>query len=164
MSGIQTELTLVERADRLQREYVRTLDNIDLVRWPALFAREASYVVNSRENIDLGLGLALILDDSRDRIEDRLLYITKVWEGHYNEYWPRHILGPGAPVRVEADEVEIETPFAIYMSEPGEVGSRLLAVGCYRDVVVVEDDEARFASKLVVLDTTVLPRYFVYPL
>ena len=38
------------------------------------------------------------------------------------------------------------------------------AVGQYRDEIVFTDDGARFRSKLVLLDTNVLPRYFIYPL
>lgn len=154
----------LRQADLLQREYVRVVDGVEIERWPTLFASEASYVVNSRENLERGHALAYILDDSRDRIEDRVTYVQKIWKGHYNAYWPRHILGPSAVTAVEDESLEMETPVAIYVSEPGEIGSRLLAVGVFRDAISFEQGEAKFASKLVVLDTTVMPRYFVYPL
>jgi 3-phenylpropionate/cinnamic acid dioxygenase small subunit len=151
-------------AEQLIDAYVRGLDRLEVTRWPEYFATEASYIVTSRENLERGLQIAHILDDSRGRIEDRITYITKVWDGHYNEYWPRHVLGRSIVTDVVGDDIRVETNFAIYMSEPGEVGSRLFAVGYYDDVITVQDGEAKFKSKTVVLDTTVLPRYFVYPL
>jgi 3-phenylpropionate/cinnamic acid dioxygenase small subunit len=154
----------LRQAELLQQEYVRVVDGVDLERWPTLFAREASYVVTSRENLERGHALAYVLDDSRSRIEDRVTYVEKVWKGHYNSYWPRHILGPSAVTATDEETLEMETPLAVYISEPEEIGSRLLAVGVFRDIVTFEQGEAKFASKLVVLDTTVMPRYFVYPL
>jgi 3-phenylpropionate/cinnamic acid dioxygenase small subunit len=154
----------LRQAELLQQEYVRVVDGVDLELWPTLFAREASYIVTSRENLERGHALAYVLDDSRDRIHDRVTYIQKVWKDHYNGYWPRHIIGPSVVTGSDGEDLQIETNVAIYISEPEEIGSRLLAVGVFRDAVTFEQGEAKFASKLVVLDTTVMPRYFVYPL
>jgi 3-phenylpropionate/cinnamic acid dioxygenase small subunit len=164
MTAIALPSDLLREAEQLQHAYVRTVDGQDMTAWPQLFAAEASYAVTTRENVERGLALALVLDDSRDRIEDRVTYITKVWDGHYNAYWPRHILGPSMMTGERGPDLELETPLAVYITEPGEVGSRLLAVGVYRDLVTFEDGSAKFRSKQVVLDTSVLPRYFVYPL
>ncbi|MDA8072490.1 MAG: nuclear transport factor 2 family protein [Actinomycetota bacterium] len=144
--------------------YVEAVDGRDMRAWADLFAQEASYVVVSRENVERGLPLALVMDHSRDRIEDRVTSVTKVWAGHINDYWPRHM--------ISNLDVNIDTPssggvranFALFVTEPDEIGSRLLAVGRYEDQVTLEGGVARFSSKKVVLDTTVLPRYFVYPI
>jgi 3-phenylpropionate/cinnamic acid dioxygenase small subunit len=155
---------LLEAAGSLQRAYVHTLDSLDIQAWPGYFASDPAYAVTTRENVERGLDLALVLDDSRERIHDRVVYITKVWDGHYNQYWPRHVMGPPFVIGGDGEELELETPLAVYITEPGEIGSRLLAVGVYRDVVTLQDGEAKFRSRQVVLDTSVLPRYFVYPL
>jgi 3-phenylpropionate/cinnamic acid dioxygenase small subunit len=57
----------------------------------------------------------------------------------------------------------MRTNIAVYFTEP-DGRTMLFAAGEYEDVVVVEDDTARFREKTVVLDTDLLPRYFVYPL
>jgi hypothetical protein len=54
--------------------------------------------------------------------------------------------------------------FAVYIAEQGRSGSQLLATGVYFDTVVFEDGQPKFGSKKVVVDSDVLPRYFVYPL
>jgi hypothetical protein len=41
--------------------------------------------------------------------------------------------------------------------------SELLVVGTYVDKVMVRGGVARFKSKRAILDTTVTPRYLVYP-
>lgn len=151
--------------DLLDR-YVGVVDDRRIEDWPALFAPEASYSVVTRENVERGLRVALVLDDTRARINDRVRYIQDVWEGHFNDYYPRHVLS--RTVFVGDDDppggiVTARTSFAVYLTEPGST-STLLAVGEYADRVTLAGGEARFVEKRVVLDTSVLPRYFVYPL
>jgi 3-phenylpropionate/cinnamic acid dioxygenase small subunit len=148
----------------LQSEYIRCLDELRIADWEDFFAGEAHYEVNTRENVERGLPLAHVLDHTRERIHDRVTYITNVWEGHYNAYWPRHILGEPLQIRAEDGLITAQTPFALYITEAGRSGSRLLAVGRYEDEITFEEDRPRFRRKRVVLDTTVLPRYFVYPI
>lgn len=148
----------------LLSEYARCLDELRIADWEGFFAEEAHYEVSSRENVERGLPLAHVLDHTRARIHDRVTYIMQVWEGHYNAYWPRHILGEPVAIGGDGEDSHVETPFALYITEAGSVGSRLLAVGRYEDVVALEDGSARFRRKRVILDTTVLPRYFVYPI
>ena len=148
----------------LLHAYARCLDQLRIAEWPEFFDEQACYEVNSRENVERGLPLAHVLDDTRDRIEDRVIYINEVWEGHYNAYWPRHLLAEPVQTGAAGERLHVETPFALYVTEAGVTGSRLLAVGCYQDVVSFEGEEPKFRSKRVILDTTVMPRYFVYPI
>lgn len=144
--------------------YARCLDELRITDWPAYFADEAHYEVNSRENVERGLELALVYDHTRARIHDRVTYIVDVWEGHYNPYWPRHIIGESVETERQDGVIEAQTPFALYITETGSIGSRLLVVGQYEDEIVPTPDGLRFRRRRVLLDTTVLPRYFVYPI
>jgi 3-phenylpropionate/cinnamic acid dioxygenase small subunit len=148
----------------LLSEYVRCLDELRIADWEGFFAEEAHYEVSARENVERGLPLSHVLDHTRARIRDRVTYILEVWDGHYNAYWPRHILGEPILTGVDGADSRVETPFALYITEAGSVGSRLLAVGRYQDTVTLEGGVPRFRRKRVILDTTVLPRYFVYPI
>jgi anthranilate 1,2-dioxygenase small subunit len=154
----------VERRVRaLQRRYAAAVDAKRLDEWLSLFAPECSYVVITRENIERGLPLALIHDDSTDRIHDRVVYIEHVWKGHINDYRQRHLLSDPEVV-ADADGIRVRQGFAVYLSEPSVAGSRLLATGEYEDEVTFVEGEPRFRAKRVILDADVLPRYFVYPL
>jgi 3-phenylpropionate/cinnamic acid dioxygenase small subunit len=171
VSGLELALEARERsAQRLLDAYVEAVDSKDLDRWVGLFAEEASYIVTSRDNFEIaeqrGLRpVGFVHDHSHDRILDRVTLIRKAWEGHFDDYQPRHVLSPCTidPIEDE-DAVSLRASVAIYITEPGIPASRLLAVGQYRDVVAFTGDGPRFRSKLVLLDTTTLPRYFVYPL
>jgi 3-phenylpropionate/cinnamic acid dioxygenase small subunit len=147
----------------LQRRYVRAVDEKRLDEWVSLFAVECSYIVTTRENEERGLPLALVCDDSNDRIRDRVVYIQDVWKDHFNDYRQRHILSQ-PEVSWFGGEARASVSFAVYISEPTKIGSQLLATGEYVDVVVFERGVARFREKRVILDADVLPRYFVYPL
>lgn len=151
----------------LQRRYVTAVDNGRLADWVSLFAPECSYIVTTRENVERGLPLALVHDDSADRVHDRVVYIEKVWKGHINNYRQRHILSDPHVVGIgdgDGDTVRVRQSFAVYLSEPTVAGSRLLATGEYEDEVIFVDGGPRYRTKRVVLDADVLPRYFVHPL
>lgn len=147
----------------LQRRYAAAVDHGRLEEWVSLFAPECSYIVITRENIERGLPLALVYDDSADRVHDRVVYIEKVWKGHVNGYRQRHILSD-PDVVTNGDSVRVRQSFVVYISEPTVAGSRLLATGEYEDEVIFVGDEPRFREKRVILDADVLPRYFVNPL
>lgn len=153
----------MEKVANLINAYVRALDRKDVETWATLFAKEAAYYVLPRENVERGLPMAHVLDDSRARIDDRVDYIRKVWRGHYNDYQSRHILSNIVIEPAPAELFSVQTNFAVYVTEL-EGTTSLLAVGEYQDIVVIEDDAARFKEKKVILDTGVLPRGFVYPL
>lgn len=149
----------------LLTDYVKVVDSRDIHRWPDLFADSASYQVISRENHDRGWPLSFVLDDSRERILDRVTYVHEVWRNAVNDYTPRHFISlpEMQPVEGETDEYALEASVCIYMTTlRGETG--LLAVGTYQDRVTVADGVPRFISKKVILDTAILPRYFIYPL
>ncbi len=174
--------------------YVRVVDDPERVEeWPDLFADEAEHLVVTRENLERGLPVAVIRDDSKDRILDRVTVIQKFWgadrhyndvrprhlvgpvwvepvEGeeavrHYNDVRPRHLVGPVWVEPVEGEEaVRMVANFAVWTTATVDGTPRLIALGEYRDVVVFTPQGPRFRSKWVVLDTPVLQDVFVYPL
>lgn len=150
--------------EALQLQYIRALDNADMAGWENCFANPGSYTCITRENEDQGLPVAMMLDDSRERIADRVKYVTRVWAGTFDDYRTRHFLQHLHCEALNTGEglYAVESQFMVaYTTGRGQ--SELLVVGTYLDQVVVGDDGARFRSRKAVLDTTVLPRYLVYP-
>jgi 3-phenylpropionate/cinnamic acid dioxygenase small subunit len=163
---LERDQTLMDRENsvrQLMQNYANTTDDKDLDTWTKLFATPGSYIVTTHENVARGLPLAFVLDDSNDRIIDRVTYIREVWKGHYNDYRQRHILGQSM-IKWHADIASVRTSFAVYIAQPGAVGSTVLATGEYHDEVVFESGQPRLRSKKVIIDGDVLPRSFVYPL
>jgi len=76
----------VDSAERRQAamdlltRYVRVVDDPRRIEeWPKLFSSDAEYVVITRENHERGLPIAVIRDDSKDRIIDRVTIIREFW-------------------------------------------------------------------------------------
>lgn len=153
-------------------QYVRVVDDPRRIEeWPGLFTDDAEYIVITRENHERGLPIAVIRDDTKDRILDRVTIIREFWgaggraeDRHYNDVWPRHVVGPVWVEFAKSGETLVGANFAIYQTVQVDSSPRLLAVGEYRDVVGFSGTTPRFKSKTVILDTPVLQDVFVYPL
>ena len=152
---------ILARVDALQLDYVRALDRRDLQGWADCFGENGSYACVPRENEEQGLALAIMLDDSRARILDRVTFITKVWAGTFEDYTMRHFVQRVTCGRNDTGLVTVESNFLVaYTTQRGR--SEILVAGVYHDEVEL-GPRATFRSKRAVLDTVTTPRYLVYP-
>ena len=148
--------------DALQLRYIRALDARDMEGWAACFGADGGYVCIPAENEEQGFELAIMMDDTRDRILDRVTYVNEVWSGTFEDYTTRHFVQ-----RLDCAEngdglVTAESNFMVaYTTARG--ASELLVAGIYRDEFEFGSDGAAFRSKTAVLDTVTTPRYLVYP-
>lgn len=153
---------IIERVDALQLAYIRALDNRDMAGWADCFGDPGAYVCIARENEEQSLQLAIMLDDNRERILDRVTYVTKIWVGIFEDYRTRHFVQRVRCVAKSPSLVEVESNFMVaYTTTKGR--SEILVAGSYTDEIVIDGASARFRSKRAVLDTDITPRYLVYP-
>ena len=155
---------ILARIGELQARYIHALDNKDFHAWANTFstAEDASYICIAAENEDNNLPIALMYDDCRKRIEDRITFIEKIWVGTFQDYRTRHFIERTSYNCIGNDIFAVETNFSIlYTPETGH--SDVQVVGVYKDEVIVNGSGAKFKTKRAVYDTTVLPRYIVYP-
>src|SRR2546430_11516187 len=104
----------------LLTQYIRIVDDPRRIEeWPALFSDDAEYIVITRENHERNLPIAVIRDDSKDRIVDRVTIIREFWgaggraaEPHYNDALPRHVVGPVWGEVNESGVAHVSTNFA----------------------------------------------------
>jgi anthranilate 1,2-dioxygenase small subunit len=157
------DLDVLAEIDALQNRYVAAIDGKDMNAWAACFSEreDASYICRSAENEAHGWPIALMLDDCRARILDRITFITKIWVGTFQDYRTRHFVQRVACER-DGNMWKVRSHFSIeYTLDPARTAT--LAAGIYEDVVEFVGGDARFVSKKAVYDTTVLPQYIVYP-
>lgn len=150
--------------DALQTRYIHALDSKNFSAWVDTFSSEpdASYFCISAENEDNNLPIALMYDDCRDRIEDRVVFIEKIWVDTFQEYSTRHFIQRMHVEPIDSNVYAVETNFSIvYTPETGRSGVQV--AGVYKDKIHINGIGARFKSKRAVYDTTILPRYIVYP-
>lgn len=143
--------------------YIRSLDDRNMRGWLDCFAEQASYVCTTRENIEQDLPIAMMMDDTRERLEDRVKAVEKVWAGTFEDYCTRHFVQNLMYEQVSESLWVAESNFMVtYTTATG--GMQLLAAGVYADEILVEGGLARLVSRKAVLDASVMPRYLVYPL
>ena len=154
---------ILARIDALQLRYARALDRFDMAAWLDCFPPDAgSYVCTTRENEEQALALALMMDDSHDRLRDRVTFIDEVWAGTFEEYATRHFVQRLDCAETGSGRYTVESNFMVAYTS-GRRHSEILVVGLYMDEVTLEPQGAWFSSKKAILDTVTTPRYLVYP-
>jgi anthranilate 1,2-dioxygenase small subunit len=156
------EAALLAEVDALQMRYLAALDRHDLEAWLECFAEEASYTCITRENDEAGLPVALMLDDCRARLKDRVKFVNEVWSGTFEDYTTRHFVQRFDCTPSGRGSVSVLSNFMVsYTNRRG--ASDILCTGIYQDKIDLGNGVARFRQKRAVLDTVTTPRYLVYP-
>jgi anthranilate 1,2-dioxygenase small subunit len=154
---------ILARVDELQMKYLAALDRHDMNAWLECFAEEGSYACISKENHDAGLPVAMMLDDTRARLKDRVKFIDEVWSGTYEDYATRHFVQRLECSQGSGGRFNVLSNFIVsYTNRRG--GSDILVTGVYEDDIEVTGGAARFRAKKAIMDTVTTPRYLVYPI
>jgi 3-phenylpropionate/cinnamic acid dioxygenase small subunit len=152
---------------KLQNSYIKRLDNKDMAGWLECFSKKsnASYQCISAENREANMELSLMLDDSYDRLKDRVIYIDEIWKGTFQDYRTRHFTQclEITPSTVGDSFYNVTTNFHVLYTPEDTRSTEVLVSGVYEDVVDLSTSTPAFLHKTAILDTTVLPRYLAYP-
>jgi salicylate 5-hydroxylase small subunit len=73
---------------------------------------------------------------------------------------PRMNFDRGLPL---ATEIEVRANYAAYETLPDEF-TRVFSVGQYRDRIVIIDGQMKFAEKICIFDSELVPNSLIYPL
>ncbi len=145
----------------LYAEYARSIDDLRLDDWMALFAKECAYHVLPRENVQRGLSLPIIRCRTRDMLADRIVSLQQA--NIYNIHNDRHII-TNVVARAEGnDGAQAEADFAIYQTDQ-EGETRLFSVGRYRTRLVREAGRLRIAEQTAIIDTASVPTLMSTPI
>jgi len=147
---------------RLYAEYAQAVDSGDWDRWPTFFTDDCSYRLQPRENHEGGLPLATLSFESRGMLEDRVYGIRETL--FHDPYYQRHVVGLPLVHQVQADgTIHSEANYAVFRTKLSEP-STVFNVGRYIDRVVRTDEGLKFASRLVVYDSELIPNSIIYPI
>jgi salicylate 5-hydroxylase small subunit len=142
--------------------YAAALDGDALETWPDFFTDDCFYQIIPRDNYERGLPLALIRCESKGMLQDRVFAIreTMMYESRYLRHLISGIRVTGQDDsggwRVEANYAVLETPL-------NEL-SRVFNVGRYLDRIVRDGNQLKFAEKLCVFDSLLVPNSMIYPI
>ena len=161
-SAPESLMVLHFRVSELLDRYASHVDHGRLDEWAALFAEESRYEVRTRENVEAGNPIALVLDDSKDRILDRITVIRKFWRGHHDEQYVRHLW---SALRIEDyDDCHVTATSNVVVHGCRSSGRPfVLAMGEATDDIEL-GPELRFRSRVVVLDHAAVDGAFIDPI
>ena len=151
--------------EELQHAYVHCIDAGRLEEWPNFFTDPCRYEVTTRENIDQGLPIGVIVCDSRGMLRDRIIALREA--NIYGPHSYRHMVSALRVTSTNDNVITAETNYVAYrtMLDPLNYGSsELYSVGLYQDTVVIENGIARFREKKVLVDTARIQSLLVTPL
>jgi 3-phenylpropionate/cinnamic acid dioxygenase small subunit len=152
---------LRRRIEALQLDYVHSIDDGELDRWPGFFTDPCLYRVTGRDNFDAGLELGVMRFEGRDMLRDRVTSTL-----HTALFAPRRLCHVLSGTRIDGrdgDGITARTNVAIYQTS-ADGDTLLLMAAQYRDLVVAVDDRLLFREKHVVYDTIRLPDTVIFPL
>jgi salicylate 5-hydroxylase small subunit len=146
---------------RLYADYAAALDAAEWDKWPEFFTEECSYKLQPRENYERGFPLCTLSFESKGMLKDRVYGISETI--FHDPYYQRHVVGAPRILRAGEEAIEAEANYAVFRTKPGEL-STVFNVGRYLDRVVRTSNGLRFASRLCVFDSEMIPNSIIYPI
>ena len=160
-AGIALDFATYQALVQLYAEYACAVDSGDWDLWPGFFVDDCRYRLVPRENHERGLPLATLSFESKGMLKDRVYGIRETL--FHDPYYQRHVVGPPLVRRREAGRIHTETPYAVFrtkLSEPTIVFN----VGRYLDEIVRTPAGLRFAVRLAIYDSELIPNSIIYPI
>ena len=157
MIDFDTHLALT----RLYADYALAVDSGQWDLWPDFFADDCSYRLQPRENYDRGFPLSTLAFSSKGMLRDRVYGIKETL--FHDPYYQRHVVGAPVVRRVEAGRIYSEANYAVFRTKL-DGPSTVFNVGLYIDTVVQTPAGLKFAERLCVFDSEMIPNALIYPI
>jgi salicylate 5-hydroxylase small subunit len=146
---------------QLHADYAHAVDQADWDAWCELFTDEAVYSVIPRENHERGLPLATMAFESKGMLRDRAYAIRETL--FHDPYYQRHVVGLPRVLKADAERIECESNYAVFRTKLSEL-TTVFNVGRYLDTVVRTPSGLRFAARVCVYDSELIPNSLIYPI
>jgi salicylate 5-hydroxylase small subunit len=157
MINFETHLALT----RLYADYALAVDSGDWDLWPEFFTEDCVYKLQPRENHERGFPLATLSFTSKGMLKDRVYGIQETL--FHDPYYQRHVVGAPVVRRVEDGRIYSEANYAVFRTKLDKL-STVFNVGRYIDTIVQTPDGLKFAERLVVYDSEMIPNAIIYPI
>lgn len=159
--GVQASLELRARLADLYAAYDDALGDGDYERWPEFFTEACIYKIIPRENYEAGLPLGLMQAESRGMLADRVAAIRKTTL--YAPRLTRRLMSSIVLRSIDAQGMRLSASFAVFQTMLNEP-SQVFLCGRIHDRVIEERDALRFAERICVTDSTLVPTSLIFPI
>ena len=151
----------IEQIIALYAGYAACLDEARFDDWPEFFTSDCIYRVIPRENHDAGLPLATISLSGVGGLRDRVYVVTSTL--FHAPYYQRHIIGLPGVKGTDGNALLVETNYLVLRTKSDKL-SEVFNTGRYIDRIVATDAGLKFAQKLCVFDSELIPNSLIYPI
>ena len=146
---------------QLYADYAIAVDSGHWDQWPEFFTEQCVYKVQSRENHERGFPLATLFLTSKDMLKDRVYGITETI--YHDPYYQRHVVGAPMVRKVEEGRIHSEANYAVFRTKYDKE-STVFNVGRYIDTIVQTPEGFKFAERICVYDSEMIPNSIIYPI
>ena len=143
-------------------DYASAVDSGQWELWPEFFTTDGVYKLQPRENHERDFPLSTLAFDSQAMLRDRVYGIQETL--FHDPYYQRHVVG--APVVREVDAQgrwHCEANYAVFRTKL-DGASTVFNVGRYLDIVVNTPQGFKFAQRLCIYDSEMIPNSIIYPI
>ncbi|MFJ3315915.1 aromatic-ring-hydroxylating dioxygenase subunit beta [Herbaspirillum huttiense] len=155
------EASLYIELCQLYARYAEVVSSGRWEEWPDFFTDACTYKVQPRENHERGFPLATMSFISKGMLHDRVYGIRETL--FHDPYYQRNVTGLPLLRADSGEALEVEANYAIFRTKLSQESS-VFNTGRYLDQVVRTGDGLRFASKLCIYDTEMIPNSMIYPI
>ena len=147
---------------QLYADYASAVDSGNWDLWPEFFTEQCVYRLQPRENFERGFPLATLSFTSKGMLKDRVYGIRETL--FHDPYYQRHVVGTPVIHKVDADgRIHSEANYAVFRTRLSKE-STVFNVGRTLDEVVQTPQGLKFASRLVIYDSEMIPNSLIYPI
>ena len=158
---MNAEIELRLNVSDLYASYSACLDAGRFDDWPEFFTEDCRYRVVSRENHERNLPLGTMDLQSRGALLDRVYAVQSTL--FHAPYYQRHIIGPARILSREGETILAEANYLVIRTKRDQP-SEVFNAGRYLDRIVAVQQGLRFADKLCIFDSELIPNSIIYPL
>ena len=157
MVNFETHMALT----RLYADYAHAVDSGQWDLWPEFFTEQCVYKLIPRENHERGFPLCTLSFTSKGMLKDRVYGIQETL--YHDPYYQRHVVGAPVVRRVEGERIHAEANYAVFRTKLDKA-STVFNVGRYIDTIVPTPEGLKFAERLCVYDSEMIPNAIIYPI
>lgn len=146
---------------QLYADYAHAVDQQHWDAWCELFTDDCIYRLVPRENHERGLPLATLFFDSKGMLKDRAYAIADTL--FHDPYYQRHVIGVPRILAATHVDVRCEANYAVFRTKLNGP-STVFNTGRSLDRLVNTPAGWRFAERVCVYDSEMIPNSIIYPL
>jgi salicylate 5-hydroxylase small subunit len=146
---------------QLYADYASAVDGGDWDLWPDFFTEQCVYKLQPRENHERGFPLCTLSFTSKGMLKDRVYGIKETL--YHDPYYQRHVVGAPIVRKVVDGCIHSEANYAVFRTK-FDKESCVFNVGRYLDVIVQTPQGLKFAERLCVYDSEMIPNSIIYPI